>query len=41
MSSADVKAPVWLGPELAGTLMTPEEFDATEDAEEAETMDSE
>jgi Uma2 family endonuclease len=34
MSSAETEAPVVLGPELAGTLMTPEEFDAVEEADE-------
>jgi Uma2 family endonuclease len=34
MSSAETKAPVVLGPELAGTLMTPQEFDAVEEADE-------
>ncbi len=34
MSSAEVEAPIVLGPELAGTLMTPEEFDAVEECDE-------
>jgi Uma2 family endonuclease len=34
MSRAVANAPLVLGPELAGTLMTPEEFDAVEDADE-------
>jgi Uma2 family endonuclease len=36
MSTAEVEveAPVVLGPELAGTLMTPEEFDAVEECDE-------
>jgi Uma2 family endonuclease len=34
MSTAEATLPVVLGPELNGTLMTPEEFDAVEDADE-------
>jgi Uma2 family endonuclease len=34
MSTTEVETPVVLGPELAGTLMTPEEFDAVEECDE-------
>jgi Uma2 family endonuclease len=34
MSSTETEAAVFLGPELAGTLMTSEEFDAVEEADE-------
>src|SRR5438067_268632 len=34
MSTADVETQLYLCPELAGTLMTPEEFDAVEDYDE-------
>jgi Uma2 family endonuclease len=34
MSSAEIEAPVVLGPDLAGTLMTPAEFDAVHEADE-------
>jgi Uma2 family endonuclease len=35
MSTAEVETPIVLGPELAGTLMTPEEFDAAEECDDA------
>jgi Uma2 family endonuclease len=34
MATAELKEPLILGPELAGTLMTPEEFDAVEECDE-------
>jgi Uma2 family endonuclease len=34
MNTVEMKAPAVLGPELAGTLMTPKEFDAVDDADE-------
>ena len=34
MTTAEVDMPFVLGPELAGTLMTPEEFDAVEECDE-------
>jgi Uma2 family endonuclease len=34
MSPTEVETPLVLGPELAGTLMTPREFDAVEDCDE-------
>jgi Uma2 family endonuclease len=34
MSTAELETPVVLGPELNGTSMTPEEFDAVEEADE-------
>jgi Uma2 family endonuclease len=35
MRTAEVETPLVLGPELAGTLMTPEEFDNVEDCDES------
>jgi Uma2 family endonuclease len=34
MSPIEIETPLVLGPELAGTLMTPEEFDAVEDCDD-------
>jgi len=34
MSPADVETPLVLGPQLAGTLMTPEEFDAVKECDD-------
>lgn len=34
MSTTDIDTPLLLGPELAGTLMTPDEFDAVEERDE-------
>jgi Uma2 family endonuclease len=34
MAATDIETPLVLGPDLAGTLMTPKEFDAVEEVEE-------